>query len=111
MFHLPPEDLVLILDKDHPLYDERVELPPDESVVLNMMKYGVRVALEVRKDGPEIQVVDGRRRTINARETNRRLVAEGRDPLLVKVVLAREPTRTTPTRCTCSTNYGAATTL
>ena len=88
-FLLPPENLVLILDKDHPLYDERVELPPDESVVRNMMKYGVRVALKVRKDGPEIQVVDGRRRTINAREANRRLVEEGREPLLVACEVTR----------------------
>ena len=88
-FLLPPEDLVLITDKDHPLYDERVELPPDEKIVRNMMKYGVRVALKVRKDGESIEVVDGRRRTINAREANRRLVEEGRDPLLVACEVSR----------------------
>ena len=89
VFYLPPETLTLITDPASPLYDERVHLPPDEVVVLNMMRYGVKVPLKVRKNGEGVEVVDGRRRTINAREANRRLEAEGREPLLVKCEVER----------------------
>jgi len=36
-FMFDPEDLVLVTDEKSPLYDDRVELPVDESLVLNIM--------------------------------------------------------------------------
>ncbi|MCQ3881098.1 hypothetical protein [Klebsiella variicola] len=36
-----PENLHLVIDTTHPLYDERVHLPLNEAVILNIMELGV----------------------------------------------------------------------
>lgn len=36
-----PENLHIVTDKAHPLYDERVNLPIDEGMVLNIKELGV----------------------------------------------------------------------
>lgn len=36
-----PENLHLVTDKTHPLYDERIHLPISEAMVLNIMDRGV----------------------------------------------------------------------
>ena len=36
-----PENLHLVTDKTHPLYDERIHLPISEAMVLNIMDQGV----------------------------------------------------------------------
>ncbi|MEX7734307.1 hypothetical protein AB7B93_27575 [Klebsiella pneumoniae] len=36
-----PENLFLVIDKTHPLYDERINLPIDEGMVLNIKELGV----------------------------------------------------------------------
>ena len=36
-----PENLHIVTDKAHPLYDERVNLPFDEGMVLNIKELGV----------------------------------------------------------------------
>ena len=80
-----PEDLNLVKDKSHPLYDARVDLPLDEAMVRNIMMQGVLEPIVFLKD-PEtgsIDVVAGRQRVKNAREANRRLAAEGRMPIQV----------------------------
>jgi ParB family chromosome partitioning protein len=49
-----PEKLHLVTDKTHPLYDERVHLPIDEGMVLNIMELGVWSRLssgKTRKQG------------------------------------------------------------
>jgi ParB family chromosome partitioning protein len=59
-----PENLHLVTDKTHPLYDERIHLPIDEGMVLNIMELGVLEPIIVWKD-PETGltcVVDGRQR-------------------------------------------------
>ncbi|HBW7160890.1 TPA: hypothetical protein MFC29_003330 [Klebsiella pneumoniae] len=45
-----PEHLHLITDKTHPLYDERVHLPIDEGMVLNIKELGVLEPIIVWKD-------------------------------------------------------------
>ncbi|MPU35299.1 hypothetical protein FK479_15890 [Klebsiella quasipneumoniae] len=45
-----PEHLHLITDKTHPLYDERVHLPIDEGMVLNIAELGVLEPIIVWKD-------------------------------------------------------------
>jgi hypothetical protein len=35
-----PENLHLVTDKTHPLYDERIHLPISEAMVLNIMDQG-----------------------------------------------------------------------
>jgi ParB family chromosome partitioning protein len=88
-FRFDPNDLVIIGidtkdDKDHPLWDERIELPIEESMVLSIMALGVKEPVIVRKavvNKKEVaEVVDGRRRVLHAREANKRLSKSG-EPL------------------------------
>lgn len=86
-----PENLHLIDDPAHPLYDERIHLPLDEAMVLNIMEYGVLQPIMVWKD-PETGltcVVAGRQRVRHALEANVRLLAEGKDTLQVPGVVKR----------------------
>lgn len=91
MFMLDPNVLVIIgRDTDdgpgHPRYDNRAHNNYDESVVIGMMKYGVKKPVSVIKKGDRLEVVDGRQRVINAREANRRLLEAGHPGLRVPVL-------------------------
>ena len=94
-FTYEPEKLVLITNKSHPLYDERVGLPVSEALVLSIMAYGVIKPIVCRKNGtlPDgsaiIEVVDGRQRTKATVEANKRLVAAGQRPILISAVMRR----------------------
>lgn len=80
-----PDTLHLVSDPAHPLYDKRVHLPLRESMVRNIMVYGVRQPITIAKD-PEtglVCVVAGRQRVKHAREANRRLRERGEEPLMV----------------------------
>ncbi|GKQ08843.1 hypothetical protein NUKP79_25640 [Klebsiella quasipneumoniae] len=86
-----PEHLHLITDKTHPLYDERVHLPIDEGMVLNIAELGVLEPIIVWKD-PELGltcVVVGRQRVKHTLEANKLRLKEGKDPLLVPGVVKR----------------------
>jgi ParB family chromosome partitioning protein len=92
-FH--PEDLVVVTDKSHPLYDSRAELPLDEAMVKSIMADGVLEPVLVRKNGqrkngtPLVEVLAGRQRVKNACEANRRLRAKGKEPVLVPAITRR----------------------
>lgn len=86
-FLLEPERLTLIYDKEHPLYDPRVEEEASESMILNIAMHGVLEPIIVRKNGDAIEVVAGRGRTKATLEANRRLVAEGKPPLLIPAIV------------------------
>lgn len=91
-----PEKLHLVTDKTHPLYDERIHLPINEAMVLNIMDQGVLEPIIVWKD-PESGmtcVVDGRQRVRHTLEANKRLLKSGESPLLVPAV----PKRGSPVR-------------
>lgn len=86
-----PEKLHLVTDKTHPLYDERIHLPIDEGMVLNIKELGVLEPISVWKD-PETGltcVVAGRQRVRHTLEANKLLLKEGKDPLLVPGVVKR----------------------
>lgn len=94
-----PEDLVLVTDEKHPLYDERVHLPVNENYVLNMMfapdgvPQGVLQPITGMRD-PEtgkILVVIGRQRVKAAREANKRLKKAGLEQIRVPTLLQRIP--------------------
>lgn len=94
-FSMQGSDLTIVgLDTEdgpeHPLWDERIELPLDEGLVRNIMVYGVLEWVLVRKNGPRVEVVDGRQRVRAAREATRRLVEEGKEPVLVPVKVRRD---------------------
>lgn len=73
--------------EEHPLYDQRVLLPVDQNLVLNIMVHGVIQPITVKKDGDIPQVVVGRQRVRAAREANKRLTKEGKVPLRVACIL------------------------
>lgn len=95
---IAPEDLVIIgLDTkdgpEHHLYDDRVKLPLNPAMIQNIKAMGVKKVVNVEKlevDGNNRPcVVDGRQRVRCAREANKLLVAEGEEPMKVKVVSER----------------------
>ena len=93
-FAVDPKDLVIVgLDTDdgpeHPLYDDRVKLPLDESMVLSIMVRGVLETVLVRKDGDAVQVIAGRQRVRCAREANARLKKEGGAQIRVPVMVRK----------------------
>jgi len=94
VFYMDPDDIVVVGadtndGPDHPLYDERVKLPLDEGMVLNIMYQGVLQPIVVRKDGGDPQAVAGRRRTLHAREANRRLKKQGKEAVKVPALNRR----------------------
>lgn len=89
-FLMDPADLYLVTDKEHPLYDTRVENDISESMVASIRVKGVIEPIVVRKNGERLEVIDGRQRTKNAIEANKRLKAEGAPEILVPVILRKE---------------------
>lgn len=88
-FHVWPEDLMIVTDPKHFLYDERVKLPLDENMVRNIMAFGVKEAILINKDGDNLLVVNGRQRTTHAVEANKRLREQGKEAMKVKVLLEK----------------------
>lgn len=88
-WNVEPERLVLVTDLAHPMYDQRVHLPLDESLVLNVMHHGVIEPVIICKDGADLVVVDGRQRVKAAREANRRLLAEGKLAMFVTCMVRK----------------------
>jgi len=89
-----PLDLVIVgLDteakKGNVLYDERLKLKLDEGMIRNIMFHGVHTAIVVRKNGSAVEVVDGKQRVRHARAANERLLAEGKEPILVPAMIRR----------------------
>lgn len=90
-FSVHPEHLIIIgLDTDdgpeHPLYDERIKLPLDEKMVLNIAALGVQVPVLTQKlDDGRIVVLDGRQRVRHAREANARAARAGGEWMRVPV--------------------------
>lgn len=86
-----PEALHLVNDPAHPLYDERIHLPLDEAMILNIAEQGVIEPIVVWKD-PESGrtcVVDGRQRVRHTLEANKRRAAQGEKPHEVPGVVRR----------------------
>lgn len=87
-FLLEPEKIQFAA-KGEPLYDPRQEEGPDENLVRSVMARGVKTPILASKVGDVLLVVDGRRRVVAAREANRRLTKEGKEPVKIKVMLER----------------------
>lgn len=81
-----PDQLTLVRDKAHPLWDPRVDMPVSEEMVISIMLHGVQEPIRVVADGDKALVGKGRGRTQAAVEANRRLVKAGKDPLRVPVM-------------------------
>ena len=70
---------------EHPLWDERINLPVPESMILSAMAIGIRQTITVTVVDGTPFVVDGRQRVRAARLANERLRSLGEPPLLVTV--------------------------
>lgn len=93
-----PSQIVIIgLDveatEDHPLYDERATLPLNESLVKNIMVYGVLKPVLCRQEAGKYYVVDGRQRVKSAREACRRQDAAGEYTVKVPVRVVKQEDR------------------
>lgn len=86
---IDPDLLIVVTDKDHVLYDVRVELPIDEALVKSIIVHGVIEPVKVRRDGETLEVVDGRQRTRACREANKRLKKEGSVPHTIRYLVQR----------------------
>jgi ParB family chromosome partitioning protein len=89
-FFVHPDQVTIIgLDTDdgpeHPLYDERINLPLDESLVLNIAMYGVLNAVKCRKNGDLYEVIDGRQRVRACRVAYKLAEKAGEVPPKLKV--------------------------
>lgn len=88
-----PDFLVIVDTPGHPLYQPaRNQKPLDEAMIRSIMQDGVLSPIKVVR-GPQVkgqwtlEVVYGRQRVRNAREANRRLVLEGRPPVMIEIVI------------------------
>jgi ParB family chromosome partitioning protein len=99
LFYMNPDDLILV-GGDGPndiprtpevahLYDPRVEWPVNEAMVLSIMEFGVTQPIVVVKLGDRAGVDDGRQRTKNCREANRRLLADGKEPHSIPLIIKK----------------------
>lgn len=88
---IAPENLTVVTDEQHPLYDPRVDLPVDEALVQSIMVSGIIEPILVVKspeDG-KILVVLGRQRVKATLEANKRLKKSGSEPILVPCQMRR----------------------
>lgn len=93
-FTMDPDDVILVEDRGSVLYDERVTIPISEPLVKSIMTQGVLEPVLVRKNGHQVEAIDGRQRIKAAREANKRLRSQGgveiRVPVLVKAGVDHE---------------------
>jgi ParB family chromosome partitioning protein len=105
-FWVEPEGLVLITDKAHPLYDERVERPLTDRFVASLDYYGNGKPILCRKVGEELFVVDGRRRKRGLCAANVLRRKRGDKPLLAKVLIVQADDRLAAALSTTLNEHG-----
>jgi ParB family chromosome partitioning protein len=98
VYMFDPDDVKLVTKEGDPLYDKRAEDTFDEGLVLNMLHcpdgetpQGVLKPTLGRRntETAEIEITDGRRRTLALREANKRLRKEGASALFLPVWIRR----------------------
>lgn len=89
-FHVTTDQLTLITDRDHPLYDPRVLLPLKPELVASIRARGVLKPLTVYKDGDTLIVLDGRQRYRHTVEANKINVAEGAPAIRIPIIIRKE---------------------
>lgn len=89
-----PETLTRVTDERHYLYDPRVRLPYDESIVQSMVEFGWLPGScgEVVTDGERRLIAKGRQRHSSAIEANKRRKKLGLAPILYVYALREKGT-------------------
>jgi ParB family chromosome partitioning protein len=94
-FAYNPDELTLIDDPSHPLYDPSVHEQPPKAFVDGIIEHGVLKPICIRRNGTDkngraiIEVVDGRMRVKGARLANIELRKAGKEPILVEAKLQK----------------------
>lgn len=98
IYYFDPADVVLVVDKASVIWDERVENAYSEELVASMLyapdgevPQGTLKPCFGRRNTEtgKVEIVDGRQRTLAAREANRRLKKQGLPPLRLPVWIRR----------------------
>lgn len=89
--YMDPNELIVVGvdttdDAAHPLWDPRIRLPLDEAMIRNIQINGVIEPVIATREHNRAYVVNGRRRTLHAREASRRQVAAGLDAIRIPVI-------------------------
>lgn len=79
MFRMDPDEIKLIIDPMHPLFDRRALKKPSESMIRSVGPKGPGLIhpLIVRKDGDDVELVAGRTRLLALREAKKRATEAG----------------------------------
>ncbi len=92
VFHVDPM-VVLVVGHDtphkageHVLYDDRVHEEIDRSFIDGVKAVGILEPVLVRKEGEDLEVVFGRKRTMALRVANEELVKEGKEPHKLPII-------------------------
>lgn len=91
-FAIDPELCVIITDPKHPRYDPREKLPVPESLILNIMSFGVKTPILITRKDDKMEVVNGRQRVKAAIEANKRLKKAGGTQLRIPAVYDKAKT-------------------
>ena len=87
-FTFDTDQLTLVTDKKHHLYDPRVELPVDEALVESILIFGVLDPIKIWRDPNDgtKYVAEGRQRFKAICEANKRLKKKGAEPIRVPAI-------------------------
>lgn len=92
LFRVDPDEVRIVTDETSPLYAASAHQKPNEATVALMMEIGCDDPIAITRDESspdQPTVVDGRHRVINAREANRRLRVDGKDPIWLLAYITR----------------------
>ena len=93
IFYAPPDDVFIPgvdSNDEHPLTDvNKFRHSINEKMVRNLMAHGAIQPIVVTKEGDKVTVVAGRRRLLHLRAANKRLKAEGSEPLTAPCIVRR----------------------
>lgn len=90
-FWVDPELLNLVTDTHSDIYVPDVGKPPPESMIRNFMEFGCTESVTVRRNREtgKYDVFKGRTRVMALREVNKRRIAKGEQPYLIKCIVER----------------------
>jgi ParB family chromosome partitioning protein len=93
LLHVYPEELTLVTDETHFLFDPRVHNALRDEFVEDILQHGVIKPVEIREAMVEgklyLEVVTGRQRTLHAIEANKRSDAEGKERRKIPAILVK----------------------
>jgi len=89
LFHPLPEELTIIDDPNHWLYDPRVETTPSEFFIKDIEERGIVQPVLVTKEDDKYLVVAGRKRVVSALIINKKRKKKGEEPIRVPSVIRK----------------------